>query len=196
MPVETQLLDQAGRMAQQAGVQIAQQSGGFLWSLLASPFNLLGSMARKGFAGVISWGLPLAAVTGGVMAFAPDLFRGLGELTGRTDVSDRMANAVRDGGVPQAALIALGTGAALGGGIGALSGAWQSVTGGGEGEAPQSTGASVGRTIGTVATFATVAAITIGAMNHGVRHDAGGERSVTPPPTPTPNAGAPRHLDA
>lgn len=191
---ETVLMDQAARAAAQAGGQIAQQGGSFLGSLLMSPINLMATMARRGVSGVMSWGIPIAAVTGGLMAFAPDIFRGLGELTGRTDLSDRLATSVRDGGVPQAALIALGTGAVLGGGLGAVSGAWESVTGGGEGEAPQSGGASLGRTIGTVATFAAVAAVTIGAVNSGVRHDAGGESNVTPPPTPAP--GAQRNLNA
>lgn len=193
MPVETQILDQGARLAQQAGGQIAQQGGGFIWNLITSPFTLMGNMARQGVSGVMSWGLPIAAVTGGLMAFAPDVFRGLGELTGRTDLSDRLGNAVREGGTVQAALIALGTGAAVGGGIGALSGALQTATGGGE-SAPQTTGGSIGRTIGSVVTFGTVAAITLGALNNGVRHDAGGEHTVTPPTTPTGNGQ--RALDA
>lgn len=194
MPVETQVLDEAGRLAQQATGQIAQQGGGFIWNLITSPFTLMGNMARQGVSGVMSWGLPVAAAMGGLMAFAPDVFRGLGEATGRTDLSDRLATSVRDGGTVQAALIALGTGAVVGGGIGALSGAFQTVTGGGDEQAPQTTGGSIGRTVGAVATFATVAAITLGAVNNGVRHDAGGEQNVTPPATPT--GSGQRALDA
>lgn len=198
MAIETQIMDQATAAARDVGGRALQQSGGFFSSLLMSPINLLGSMARKGFAGIMSWGIPATLLTGGAMLFAPGLFRGLGELTGRTDLSDRLGEEVKEGGPVRAALIAMGAGAAIGGGVGMASGAWQSLTGGSADE-PQSTGATLGRTLGTVATFGAIAAVTIGAINSKgteIRHDdKADDADVQVPPMPG-RAAAARAPDA
>ena len=189
MPVsETVLLEQGGRVARDVGTAAVQQSGNFLTGLIGAPFNAIGSAVRDGFGGIMSLGIPAALGTMAVFLVAPDLVRGAGELTGRTDISDNIGAQVREGGLPRAALLAAGIGAGLGGGFGVLRSVWRSITGGGaEGSAPRSSGAQLGQTVGTLATFAAVTAVAIGAMNRNsdIRHDAGGEAQVTPPPVPT-----------
>lgn len=186
---ETELLEQGGRIARDVGTRAVQESGGFFGSLISSPFRLLGTLGRSVWNGLVHYGLPIAGITGAAMAFAPDLVRGAGELTGRTDLSDAAGRSVREGNIPQAALLALGAGAIGGGAIGAASGLLQSVTGGGsEAEAPRSTGAQLGTAIGSIVTFGAIAAVGLGALrNSGVSHDAGAGEAVRPPVVPAAN---------
>ena len=184
---ETVLLRKGGEIAQQVGSQALQQSGGFLSSLVMAPINTVATMGRQAVNGVMAWGLYVAAGIGTVFAIAPDLIPAATRLIGKPEWGSKLGAAVKEGGVGQAALIAGGTGLALAGGAGALSGAWQSLTGGpaSEGEAPASTGAKIGQGIGTALTFGAVAAVALGALkSDGVKHDAGAGGEVITPPMP------------
>lgn len=170
---ETQLLDQGSRMALNAGGEAMKASGGLLSGLFSAPFAMLGNIGRGAWNSLKSTGPILALVTAASGLIAPDLWRGAGELLGRTDLSDKAADKVEKGGLPQLALISAGVGAAGATALGAASGVWQSLTGGGpESDVPTSTSARVGSTIGSVVTFGAIAAVTIGALkNSGVSHD-------------------------
>lgn len=190
MDNETQLLDAGGRMARDVGGKVLQESGGFFSSLFTAPFKLAGNLARGAWGGMWSWLTPAAAVVTGVLVAAPDLIRGAGELTGRTDVSDKIGEEIGKSSTGGLALKVAGASLALSGGIGAVTGVAQSLLGSGPEDAPPpSTSARIGQFAGTALTFA-AAAVAIGAINSGdVKHDKGGERDVTPPLPPKAGQG-------
>lgn len=186
MTVETQLLDQGAAVARNVGNVALQQGGGFFSSALGAPVNL----GRNVISGIMSHGIVASLVAGGVMLFAPDLIRGAGELTGRTDISDAIGARVRDGGPLQALVMALGAGAVVGGGIGAASTVVENVTGGsGDG----SIGSRLGGLVGTAGTFA-LAAVAIGAVikNNNVSNTTPASGSTPVPPTVGRSAAAPQ----
>lgn len=195
---ETQLLDQGSRMALNAGGEVAKASGGLLSGLFGAPFAMAGNVGKGVWDSVKSTGPVLAIITLVSGLIAPDLWRGAGELTGRTDLSNKAADMVEKGGLPQLALISAGVGAAGAGALGAIKGVWQSFMGTGpQSDAPVSTSNSIGSTIGSVVTFGAIAAVTIGALkNSGVSHDAKASDEVQVPPAPKAQTQAQQVLNA
>lgn len=198
MATEAEMFEQGGRMVREVGGQALQQSGGFFTNLFMAPINLVGSMAKKTFGGIFSYGPWIAGGTALIGLIAPDLIRGAGELTGRTDVSDKTGADIDKGGPLELAKKALLAGAIGGGAVGAASGAWQTITGGvAEGEAPPSTGARLGSAFGTVATVGLLAVVGAGLFKDGgVAHDASAGDRVETPPMPKPPGQTQQALDA
>lgn len=185
MVTETQLLEQGGRAVRDVGSRVVEESGG----VLAGIWNGFTAPVRGAWNGLLSWGPKIALLAGGVFLVAPDLVRGLGEVTGRTDLSDAAGQRVREGGVAQVALMAAGAGLIGGSAIGSATTMAQSVVGGGE----SSAGGTFGSIVGTLV-FVGGATVALCALNNRVSRDETGDDTVQVPAAP--RAQSPRALNA
>ncbi len=183
---ETQLLDAGGRMAKEAGGKVLEQSGGFFGSLIKAPFALAGNVAKQAWGSMFSWWTPVTMALGALLVAAPDYIRKAGEATGRTDISDAIGENIGNSSTGGLLLKIAGTGLAASAGIGAVTGAAQSLIGSGPADsAPPSTGARIGQFAGTALTFAAIGAVALGAIKtDGIKLDTTGAKEVTPPPPP------------
>ena len=178
-------------MLQQGVQQVSQAGGGILSGMVSAPFNVVAGLGKGALNGVISNGIWSAAASAGIMLLAPDVIPGIVELLGKPEWGESLRDIIKTGGAPAYAAVAVGTGAALAAGLGAVQGAVggfsESFSGAGAtaSSPQQAQGMGVGTLVGGGLALAAVTAVAIGAFNKdGIAHDAGKDDKVEPPATP------------
>lgn len=163
-------------MIQQTVQGVTQQGGNFLMDLITSPFKALGNMAKGALNGTLKTGIWGAGLAIGLTCLAPDLLHGILHAVGLDSVNTQLQNLNRMGGFPAVAMAAGATGLAGSAALGGVQSLLSSFSGGRDG------GGGLGTAIGTGLVIATVAAVTIGAVN---AHSQQAENDPpAPPPTP------------
>lgn len=159
-------------VAQDVTNKVTSEGGSFLMDLLSSPFRAISGLA-SGVFGSLWNGVKYTGILLGVQFLAPAVFNPVyGAIFGKEALEKLQAGREKDGlpgVILDSAKLGFGTAAALGGASGAIG----------------NTADSFGGKLGAVATFAGVAAVTIGALHKGDIKLADSNAPAAPLPAPT-----------
>lgn len=179
------------------GVQQLLQGGGFnIGSLIGAPFNAIGGAFSGFFRGLFPGGLMWGGILAALVHFAPEFVgtvaRKIGEMIGDDQLDERvaeMAERARSGGIGSMAMTYGLAGSTLSGGMGALTGAFQGLLGGGNQQQGQQQGGNLGGVLIGGLAFAGIAAVAIGALNRqGVEGGTDADHSEPATPAHVPPA--------